>query len=173
AEANLIAGNTLDGVAITDAGTANNVVSGNLIGNTSGSQPTLANKQAGVLLTAGAQLNYVGLGGLAMAQAQSTTVSINPRATYLRTNNDTALDAVPINLAALGIQPGDLIALEELGDWSFAISSPETATSLGGVFSSSNVLLASSNQNRVPGAIAAGAAFVTGTTFSRGLATDI
>src|SRR5207245_833943 len=146
---------------------------GNLIGNTSGSQPTLANKQAGVLLTAGAQLNYVGLGGLAMAQAQSTTVSINPRATYLRTNNDNALDAVPINLAALGIQPGDLIALEELGDWSFAISSPETATSLGGVFSSSNVLLASSIQNRGPAPVAASRALFPGPTFSGGLPTAI
>ena len=78
-----------------------------------------------------------------------------------------------ISLAALGIQPGDLIALEELGNWSASISGADTQASLGGVFSSSNVLLAGSNQNRVPGAIAAGTAFATGTTFSGGLATDI
>jgi Ca2+-binding RTX toxin-like protein len=171
-EANIIAGNATDGVIITDAGTMNNVVAGNLIGNTTGTQAAFANRGSGVLLTAGAQLNYVGLGGLAMGQ--STTISLNPKATYLLTSSDPlAVDAVPINLASLGIHPGDLIALEELGNWSVGISSTDTNTSLGGVFSTSNVLLASSNLNRVQGAIAAGTALSTGTTVVNGLATDI
>jgi uncharacterized repeat protein (TIGR03803 family) len=94
-----------------------------------------------------------------LARAQ-TTIPIDPRATYLRTNDDPqALDAVPISLDALGIAPGNAITLKALGDFTYWYEYegglPEDPNWLAAfVFSSSNVLLPSSNLNRVPGALA-------------------
>lgn len=44
-------------------------------------------------------------------------VKIDPRATYLHTVQDPALDAVPIALAAVGIQAGDVVSIVRLGDY--------------------------------------------------------
>src|ERR1051325_650770 len=48
----------------------------------------------------------------ATAVASGVFVPVDPRATYLRTESDNALDAVPYQLASLGVSPGDLIRVE-------------------------------------------------------------
>jgi len=94
------------------------------------------------------------------AAKADTVISVNPQATYLLTNQDPiAVDSPAISLSSLGIQDGQKITLQALGDWCSSIFNPlgcaasEKATSLIGVFSSSNTLLASTNLNRVAGAI--------------------
>ena len=79
-----------------------------------------------------------------------------PEATYLRTNGDSALDTVPIDIGAAGISGGDCITLKRLGDFAPFSGAGDDFVGLNGVFSSSNVLLAANNLNRVPGAIDAG-----------------
>lgn len=106
-------------------------------------------------------------------QAQSITVAVNSRATYLRINADSAPPAVPINLLALGFAPGDTIRLTQLGDFDCGGPCSDTGTGMIAVFSSSSTLAPSSQLVRVPGAIDAGADVVTATTFFGGLATDI
>ncbi len=86
-----------------------------------------------------------------------TTVPINPRASYLRMNEDPlALNAAPISLDAMGIRPGDTITLRILGDLSYCTDcewpGEYPVWLAGGVFSSSSVLLRANNLNRVPGA---------------------
>jgi T5SS/PEP-CTERM-associated repeat protein len=112
----------------------------------------------------------------------ATHIVINPNATYLRTNADPlAIDAIAINLATLGIAAGDLISIEQSGEYDGnGAAAGGDAFDLVGVFSTSTTLTASSNLNRVTGAIAAtnvfGAAtppFITSPTSTGGLATDI
>ena len=51
-------------------------------------------------------------------QLTGTEISLDPRATYLRTNQDAgALNATPIDLSTLIIVPGDGLRLERLGDF--------------------------------------------------------
>jgi len=105
-------------------------------------------------------------------------VSLDPRATFLRTNDDPgALDTVPINLSGLSfaVSPGDFLHLQVLGDWRAGQNQDfaDTDKNTIGLFSSSNILLASSSVNRVPGAIDAGTHFVTFPTFFGGIPTDI
>ncbi len=124
------------------------------------------------LCLSAALVGLVGFTGLAKAD----TILVNPRATYLRTNSDpSALDAVAINLSTLSftVTPGDFIRLERMGDYSAGSSLPDTQTWMVGVFSSSNVLLGSSNLNRVAGAIDAGTDVTTSPTFFGSLSTDI
>jgi hypothetical protein len=84
-----------------------------------------------------------------------TTIPIDSRATYLRTSEDLlAVNAAPISLETLGIKPGDTITVRVIGDMSYCWPDcPEDSVWLvGGVFSSSSVLLPPSKLNRVPGA---------------------
>lgn len=118
------------------------------------------------------------LGPLATAPAvalgaEQTSVAVNPRGTYLRTNLDTPLDAVRIDLVALGIIPGNVIRLERLGAWDCGGPCTDTVTAMSGVFSAGNTLLPSNQPHRVPGAIEAGANIVTGPTFFGSLPNDI
>lgn len=113
----------------------------------------------------------------------SVTIPIDPRATYLRTNSDPgSIDATPIDLSLLGISPGDLLLLEQLGDFSFDVIGPpirpDEVTSMVGVFSSSATLLGASNLHRVVGATSAVGYiplvdWVTDPTFVGGLTTDL
>ena len=57
---NVISGNTLSGVAISDLGTSKNIVSGNYIGTTVSGSAALANGQDGVLIQNSAGTNTVG-----------------------------------------------------------------------------------------------------------------
>jgi hypothetical protein len=114
-----------------------------------------------------------GLLGLA-APARAAFIPVDPRATYLKTNNDSAaLDAVAIDLWALSFQPGDTIVLERVGDYSPFPAFGDINKSLVGVFSSSPSLLPGSNLNRVVGAIDAGTDWVTPPTNMGLLSTDI
>jgi hypothetical protein len=81
-----------------------------------------------------------------------------------------------IDLSALSFpvtSGSTIVRLERLGNFTPSGSGTEFSTSMLGVFSSSNTLLASSNQIRIPGAIDAGVDFVTAPTFLGSLATDI
>jgi predicted ribosomally synthesized peptide with SipW-like signal peptide len=96
--------------------------------------------------------------------------AIDPKATYLRTNNDPgAGDTIPIDLGANGLTPGDSIRIEVLGEY----TKPTTSTTTLAVFSASDTLLDSSQLNRVADAIDTGADATTAATFYGGLQTDI
>jgi hypothetical protein len=121
------------------------------------------------------------LANISAVRAATLTFSINPRATFLRTNQDPeALNSVPIDLKSLGIRSGDFIKLERVGDYSpgaaYSVRNyPEWdyATDMIGVFSSSNVILPFSLQNRVRDGIKAGEGVVTSLTPKGKLPTDI
>lgn len=120
------------------------------------------------------------LGTFATAQAASFTFSINPKATFLRTNNDPqAVESVPIDLASLGISGGDIISLEQLGDFSTGNGSEKPYPNwdywsvMIGVFSASDILLPSYLQNRVQDAINAGEDVFTADARTPSLLTDI
>lgn len=102
----------------------------------------------------------------------SDTISLHPRSTFLHTRQDSALNAVSIALADLGIQPGDVIRLDALGDFDYG-PGEDTGLNMIAVFSSSNVLLASNFLNRVPGAIDAGEDYFTQCTYSQCEPTNI
>ena len=104
----------------------------------------------------------------------STLIPLNPTATYLLVDpSDSALNAPAIDLASIGIVPGNTLLLEQLGSYMFASDFFSPTTETVGVFSSSNVLLAPNILNRVAGAIDVGMPFVTIQTFDHGLQTDI
>jgi hypothetical protein len=110
----------------------------------------------------------------ATAGASPIVIPIDPFATYLHINGDTAADTVPIDLAAIGISPGDTLRLERLGDWEAGGGCTfDACTGLAGVFSASTVLLPASQVNRVQDAIDAGSEIVTVPTQSGGQPTDI
>jgi hypothetical protein len=108
-----------------------------------------------------------------------TTTPIDSRANYLRTFDDPrALNAVPINLDALGVRPGDDITISTVGDfsWCWPSGCPEGPAPACGVFSANATLLAGNVLNRVPGAktfLGGGNACSTGATLFGNLPTDI
>jgi len=104
--------------------------------------------------------------------ASASIFSIDPAATYLLTNNDAAPNATAFGLASLGVQAGDFIRLERLGNFDYNLGQ-DNGTSLVAVFSSSSELLATSELNRVVGALKAGDAFATGPTHHGSLSNDI
>jgi hypothetical protein len=113
------------------------------------------------------------LGFAAGAPAQTFTYALNPRATFLRTNQDSPLAPLVLDLGALGIAPGQWLRIESTGGFRYISGGLDDHRSLVGVFSSSSVLLATSLQQRVPGAIAAGPAFTSGNTYHGSLPIDV
>ena len=108
------------------------------------------------------------------AVASAATLSIDSRATYLRTEGDSALDSFAFPLASLGISPGDLVRIERVGFYTpLASGYPDSVHYLNGVFSGSSTLIGSTFLNRLPGAIDAGVDVVTPNTWNGGLGTDI
>lgn len=106
----------------------------------------------------------------------ATTISIDPKSTFLRTSsNDTAaVNSIAIELTSLGLSAGDYVRLEQLGDLSQKTGNPDTAVGyMLGVFSGSNILLNSSMLDRVKGAIDSGSDVLTAPTFFQSLATNI
>ncbi|MBN2367232.1 MAG: T9SS type A sorting domain-containing protein [Calditrichaeota bacterium] len=102
-----------------------------------------------------------------------TTISINPKQTYLRINNDPGtLDAIPLALDSLGISWGDSLMLQQMGDYDNGPGG-DVYTAMIGVFSTNDSLLDPSQPHRVPGAIEAGEDYVSSPTWSGNLATDI
>jgi len=103
-----------------------------------------------------------------------TRVVLDPRATYLRTDSDTPEPPAAFDLAALGISPGTVVTLRRAG--SFDNGNGHEFFGLTGVFSATNVILATTAAHRVPGAIDAGDDVETWTTYfpqPDGLVTDI
>lgn len=94
---------------------------------------------------------------------------VDPSRTYLRTSNDDAGDARPIDVESLGLQPGATVRLVRLG--SFTGSSG--GTGMTGVFSGSETLLASEKRERVPDAVDAGEDYETSPTYNGEAETDI
>jgi hypothetical protein len=107
------------------------------------------------------------------ALAQSTVVPLNPRGTFLRTNQDSpGLPAIR-TLAGLSVAPGDLIRIRVLGEYVFNSGGSTSSTCIA-VFSSSDSLLAATGiVQRVPDAIDAGVDFVSSNTYHGALPTDI
>jgi len=101
-----------------------------------------------------------------------TTISINPQATFIRVNNDAALNTVPVALDAIGLQASDWIILQSMGDFDNGPNG-DTFTSMMGVFSKDDTLLAGNLMHRVSGAIDAGKDFTSAVTWSGSLPTDV
>jgi PEP-CTERM motif len=123
-------------------------------------------------------LNWVCAASLCVSHAVAATItfSVNPTGGYLHSDpNDAETNPLIVDLDSLGISNGSTIGLQVIGGFKFSFSDsfPDTATALGGVFSSSNVILPPTNLNRVPGAIGIGIDFVTGPTLFNGDPTDI
>jgi hypothetical protein len=122
----------------------------------------------------GAEPFDVEKGAASTAPAGTSVVGIDARCTFLRTSGENACASWPINLANLGLKAGDLIRLDVLGDFSFAAGElPDETRQMIGVFSSSATLLPGDRQNRVAGAIDAGADIVTTPTLFGSRDTDI
>ncbi len=105
--------------------------------------------------------------------AQSWSFPLNPRATYLRTNNDSPLAPLILDIGSLGLAPGDWLRIESTGGFRYISGGQDNFRSLIAVFSASATLLATNVQQRVPDAIAAGPEFTSGGTYSGGLPIDI
>ncbi len=105
--------------------------------------------------------------------AQTWTYPLNPRSTFLRTNNDSPQPPLVVDLGALGVAPGTWLRVGTTGGFSYISGGADGFHSLIGVFSSSSTLLATSVQNRVPGAIGAGPSFPSGSTYYGALPMDI
>lgn len=99
--------------------------------------------------------------------------SIDPRATYLITSQDSAPNAKAFLLADMSLAPGDFIRLQQSGDFKPGTIYTDASKGMIGVFSSSNVLLPSNLLNRVQDAIDAGVDATTSVTFYGSLSTDI
>jgi PEP-CTERM motif len=121
-------------------------------------------------------------------QALATSISIDPLATFLFTHNDpwSGIGSVPlssaISLSSLGINGGDLIQLDQIGNYydghagygpGVDVAKLDVFTEMIGVFSSSNALLAPDVANRVPGALNAGIGIESWHTLFGNMATDI
>jgi len=93
---------------------------------------------------------------------------LDPKAGFLLTCSDSgALDAVPHDLAAHGIYPGDWILIDQLGYYDGG-GGYTNQNNMHGVFSTSDVLLGGDQLNRVPGAIDAGEDIDTNPTHNCG-----
>jgi hypothetical protein len=110
-EANVIAGNTYNGVAVSDAGTNSNLVAGNFIGTNSTGTRALANGNSGVALSNGAQNNQVGGGtavlGNTIAFNTLAGVSVGDPTTTgdsIRANKIYSNGGLGIDLGSSGVQ---------------------------------------------------------------------
>lgn len=112
--------------------------------------------------------------GVANLAAQ-IQIPINTKATYLHTQSDPgAVPAPAIPIAALGVAPGQWLAITTVGSYSDN-GGADSSKNLIAVFSNGPTLLADAPGivSRVPGAIATGANTVTGTTYYGASPTDI
>jgi hypothetical protein len=107
--------------------------------------------------------------------ASPVAVAVNPKATYLRTDptDAAAMNAVAIDLGALGFLPGMTIQLSVIGEYRAAVADTDRRSELVAVFSNGPTLLARNQPNRVPGALETGFDVKTLVTFPGRLATDL
>jgi len=111
-------------------------------------------------------------------EADELRIYVPPKATYLRVSEADhdlgAESSVPTRLADLGIQAGDQLRLERLGEFQYNSQHPDLVYyGLLVLFSSSAELLPYDQRHRVPGAIAAGIPHTTSPTHAGGLDTNI
>jgi hypothetical protein len=111
----------------------------------------------------------VGLPAIASAQYQ---VSLDPKNTYLHTNQDNAGDTVPVDLAALSITPGMHLRITVQGDFDNGTGTDDSQHLLG-IFSATSTLLGADNLDRVADAIDAGFDFQTTPTYFGSEPTDV
>jgi len=111
-------------------------------------------------------------GSMADTRAQVFNGIVSPRATFLRTNQDTPANPLIVSLGAAGFSPGQTLMIEALGDYSGG-PTPDDRYTLLGVFSASATLLATDQLQRVPDAIDAGLDANTGNTHFGALPTNI
>ena len=104
-----------------------------------------------------------------------TFASVNPQATYLRTDPNTP-GAVPYRLADFGLQGGDRVCFTARGDY-FAVPGVRASSTGGplatGVFSASTTLTAGSDLNRATDALGGTWSIATGPRSTDGAPTDI
>ena len=109
-----------------------------------------------------------------IAVAQTWSSPMSPRATYLRTNSDSPLPPLILDLAAFGAAPGQWLRIQSTGACRQVSGGQDNVRAMCGVFSSSTTLLATNVQQRVPDAIAAGPSFGAGAdTYIGSLPIDI
>lgn len=113
----------------------------------------------------------LGLGST--AAAQTFTYPLHPRAAYLRTNQDQPTAPLLLDLATIGAPPGTWLRVGSTGGFRYVNGGQDGFRALCGVFSSSSTLLATNVQQRVPDAIAAGPAFLSGGTYNGNLPMDV
>ncbi len=108
------------------------------------------------------------------ATAKQVLVDLDPRATFLRTNRDDALDSIPLELAGFGASPQDVLYIQRLGGFSFRSTLPDNSSSdTIGIFSSTPTLRSPRFTSRVEDAIDAGVDFDSLPTFFDGIGTNI
>ncbi len=116
----------------------------------------------------------VGLISAVPLRAQTTSLTLDPQATFLHVSADpSAFPAAAFSVAALGLTPGGWCSFEQLGDWRAGGGFADIQRELAGVFSSTAVLLSGSATNRVPDATPAGTPLNTGTTLYNAEPTNI
>ncbi len=101
----------------------------------------------------------------------ATAFQLDAQSTFLRTNNDNAIDPLFYDLTLADVSPGDSLRLERVG--AFESSDSTTSNILIAVFSSTNEIYSSDSLNRIPGAIDVPVDFETNVTLSGLLPTDI
>jgi len=120
-------------------------------------------------------------------EAKALSISIDPLRTFLFTNNDpwsggSVQPSIAIELISIGISAGDMIQLDQLGDYydghagygaGVNTSSLDSFTEMIGVFSSGNTLLAPDVLHRVPGATDSGLSVTSWNTLFGNMSTDI
>jgi len=115
------------------------------------------------------------LGAVSVASAAPILVSIDPRTTFLRTDAGDSYGVYFVDFSALGINAGDTLYLQTLGD--FCMSSgagcTEYAVPLIAAFASTNTLGDRANLNRLTAIASAAPGVVTGNTYYETLTTDI
>lgn len=105
--------------------------------------------------------------------AQTFTFPLNPRATFLRTNSDSPVAPLVVDLAALGVAPGSWLRIGSTGGFRYVNGGQDGYRALVGVFSADSTVLATNVQQRVPLAIAAGPAYASANTYFGNLPMDI
>lgn len=104
-----------------------------------------------------AEEGAVGLDNVRLQAAQTIERWVDPSQTYLHTNpvDDQARSAIAINLANVGLSPGDEIVLEQRGEYDYNPATQESTikSQLLAVFSGSDNLTGASDLDRIPDAI--------------------
>jgi hypothetical protein len=105
----------------------------------------------------------------------SEAVSVDARGTYLLTQGDTPNDPTVLDLDAFGIEPGDRLVLQRLGEYQYAQLRDPASVRAGmvAVFSRTDTVRDEDERERVPGAIDAGRDVETRRTFAGNAETDI